>query len=260
MMAALRVDTIRAALCSHSAAGLEIEVLEQIDSTNAEAKRRIAAGRKNALALFAIDQTAGRGRDGKAWIAKPGESLCFSLVWPFATNPKSPALLSLASALTLARALHSIGAKVQIKWPNDLQIEGKKLAGILLESSQIDSCFCLVIGVGLNLSVDESLRAQVDQPITGLHNERVAPLSANQLAAKLLDALVTFLQGVAVQPVDLRQWPNFDALYNQTVRVMVANELIDGTAIGIAGDGSLRVQTRLGERQFHSAMVSVRKA
>jgi BirA family transcriptional regulator, biotin operon repressor / biotin---[acetyl-CoA-carboxylase] ligase len=260
MIEVLGADSIRAALSCQGAAMLDVEVLEQIDSTNAEANRRIAAGRQKALALFAINQTAGRGRDGKPWITRPGESLCFSLIWPFTTSPKSPALLSLASALSLAQALRSIGARVQIKWPNDLQIEGKKLAGILLESSQINSCFYLVIGVGLNLSIDESLRAQIDQPITGLHNELEAPLSVNQLAAKLLDALTTFLHGVVVHPVDLSQWPKFDALYNQTVRVVVADELIDGRAVGIASDGSLRVQTQLGERQFQSAMVSVRKA
>lgn len=126
--------------------------LEEVDSTNLEAKRMAQNGCAHGLLVVGEHQTMGRGRRGRAWSDEAGENLCISLVLrpPVASElaPRYP----LAAALGLYEALLSLGVKTGVKWPNDLLYEGKKLSGILLEAGMSDAGLFFVAGIGVNVN------------------------------------------------------------------------------------------------------------
>ncbi len=129
-------------------------VLETIDSTNAEAMRRVQSGTEQPFWLLARTQSAGRGRRGRAW-ASCGGNLHASLALRVEDGPAGAALRSFVAALALAQALESAGvarAEIALKWPNDVLVGGRKIAGILLESSQSGDHLTLIIGLGVNLA------------------------------------------------------------------------------------------------------------
>jgi len=150
-------------------ADLDWQIVARIDSTNAELARRARAGvpRRTSL-LVAEEQTAGRGRLGRTWQATPGQSLLFSLALPWPLAPQDSSAVTLACAAALARCLDTQGVPVQVKWPNDLLLHGRKLAGILTELVDDGTARTLVIGVGLNLHLDAARRAAIDQPAAAL--------------------------------------------------------------------------------------------
>ena len=223
----------------------DVEVVDEIDSTNAELMRRGMP----ALALLAESQSAGRGRRGKHWASPPGANLYLSLSW----SVRSPAGLSLAMGVACAQALRD--GRVRVKWPNDLVAEGRKLGGLLIELAGNVA----VIGVGLNVRMPRGI--DIGQPWIDLAQLGV-PASRNALAARLIDALVAALvefdaQGFAAFE---SRWRALDALAGREVRVAQGDQILPGTALGVAADGGLRVAIDGRERVFHSADVSVRDA
>ncbi len=121
------------------------------DSTNTRARELAAAGAPHGTVVTAAEQTAGRGRQGRAWTAPPGRALLYSAILrPLGERP----LLPLAAALAVCEAAEDLapGVECQVKWPNDVQLEGRKLAGVLIEARPQDDW--AVIGVGLNLSIE----------------------------------------------------------------------------------------------------------
>jgi biotin-[acetyl-CoA-carboxylase] ligase BirA-like protein len=122
----------------------------QTDSTNTRARELAAAGAPHGTIVTAAEQTEGRGRQGRTWTAPPGKALLYSAVLrPLGDRP----LLPLAVALAVCEVAEDLapGIACQVKWPNDVQVEGRKLAGILIEARPQDGW--AVIGVGLNLSI-----------------------------------------------------------------------------------------------------------
>lgn len=221
----------------------DVEVVDSIDSTNAELLRRGVPG----VALLAESQSAGRGRRGRAWVSPPGANLCLSLSW----RVRRPAGLSLALGVACAEALGD--PRIRVKWPNDLVVGACKLAGLLIELSGDVA----VIGLGLNVRLPGD--TPIDQPWIDLARLGMAT-PRNELAARLLDAMVAALvafdaHGLAA--FDAR-WAALDALAGRDVRVSGSDGHWHGTARGIAADGGLRVMTDDAERIVHSADVSVR--
>ena len=151
-------------------ADLDWEIAPRIASTNAELARRArAAAPRRPILLAADEQTAGRGRQGRSWHAAPGHALLFSLAQPWARAPAASAAVTLACGVALARCLEQQGIAVRLKWPNDILLHGRKLAGLLTELTEDrDGARTLVVGVGMNLVVDAALRASIDQPVAEL--------------------------------------------------------------------------------------------
>lgn len=136
-------------------AALPIELLISVDSTSAEARRRVeAGGAPPRFALVADEQTAGRGRRGRRWVTLPGRSLALTLVLPDPGLAR-PARAALLAAVAAARACEALGSpELAIKWPNDLMREDRKAGGILVESAQgARGERRLLLGVGLNLAL-----------------------------------------------------------------------------------------------------------
>ena len=169
----LRAEAVAALMPPEARRWFDLSVVESTASTNADLLRdaeRLPSG----TVLAAENQTAGRGRRGRAWIAPPGGSLAFSVLWKFDGSVAALSGLSLAVGVAVARALDTQSAEgVRLKWPNDLlaQHEGvwRKLGGILIDVSGAPAgTVAAVIGIGLNLKLGDAALA-IDQPVTDLH-------------------------------------------------------------------------------------------
>ena len=215
--------------------------------------------------LAAEHQTAGRGRRARAWIAPPGGALCMSLGWSFAGLPSGVSALSLAVGVCVRRALSNMTVRpITLKWPNDLQVEGHKLGGILIElRAEAAGPAYAVIGIGINCALGTALTHRVrdsgTEPID-LASLGVVPCDRNWLAAALIDELV---RGVLAFERDgfapfASEWASADALAGRMVNVHMPGSDLVGRASGVAADGTLRVDCDGEMRQFHTGEVSVR--
>ncbi|MFZ1990621.1 MAG: biotin--[acetyl-CoA-carboxylase] ligase, partial [Alphaproteobacteria bacterium] len=162
--------------------GYRAVILDEVDSTNEEAKRRAEAGEAGGLFILARAQTAGRGRRGREWVSPKGNLFATLLLRPQVT-PQKAAELSFVAANAVAETFESLGAfAVTVKWPNDVLLGGAKAAGILLESSARNAASLdwLAIGMGLNL---QSAPTGTPYPATSLKAEtgRVPPDPAEAL-------------------------------------------------------------------------------
>lgn len=151
---ALLADDLCARLSSTRIIGSQIRVLPQTTSTNDEATQASRAGAEDGLVVFAESQTAGRGRLGRAWHSAAGKGLWFSVLLRPSFAPSDCTRLTVTAATALARAIRATtGLTTQIKWPNDLLIDGRKIAGILMElSAEVDHIHHVVIGIGMDVN------------------------------------------------------------------------------------------------------------
>lgn len=259
----LDAGAIRAAL-AREARTTHLAVVTTTDSTNTQLLAADAS--HDPQALFAERQTAGRGRRGRAWVSPFGSNLYGSLAWSFAAWPASITTLPLAVAVAVARVIDAAGVPaVGIKWPNDLQVNGRKLAGILIEPRGEAGGACrVVVGVGLNVSMSGAQAGAVTQPWISLAEACAARgLDApdrNTLAAALVSELTQALTHFAAHGFApfAAEWKRRDVLQCQPVRVEGAATLT-GTARGIDADGGLIVETETGREIVHAGDVSVRR-
>ena len=236
--------------------GFTVEILPSVDSTNSELMRRARAGRTEPVLLVAEAQTAGRGRLGRAWASDPGASLTFSLGLPLA--PADWSGLSLAVGVALAEALHP---EVRIKWPNDLWLRDRKLAGILIETASSTADLLAqrryaVIGVGINLRRRgaegfSTAPAALDELEPGAQAGQVLP----RIARPLVDAVKAF-EGFGYAPFRAR----FDVRDVLRDRQVQLSDGTQGTAHGTSEAGGLLVHTAAGMLTVTSSEVSVRPA
>ena len=255
------VDALRRALAAHGPS-IAVEAVEAIDSTNTELMRRARAGNARPVLLVAERQTAGRGRLGRDWqsaqaAADPAASLTFSLALPLA--PQDWSGLSLAVGVSVAESLDPDGtAGVKLKWPNDLWVADRKLAGILIETASLPGAAAttrqVVIGIGLNVGAREGEAMRTPPAWLRQWQPEATPQQALvSLAAPLLTDVLRFAaQGFA--PV-LPRFETRDALRGREV---VLSDGQAGLCEGIGPGGELRVRTPAGVQAIHSSEVSVR--
>jgi len=234
-----------------SLSDFSVETVSEIDSSNTELMRRARAGQTDPVLLVAETQSAGRGRLGRQWVSKRGDSLTFSLGLPVQIQDWSG--LSLAVGLSLAE---SLDPQVQLKWPNDLWIEGRKLGGILIEAASSGPHSYVVIGVGLNIQpqVGEGLRTPPAALVDCLPDIDVAE-TLRLVAAPLVHAVQRFTQA-GFAPLQSRFHAR-DALRGLAVQT---SDGVEGMALGVDAAGALQIQTTAGMVRILSAEVSVRPA
>jgi len=214
------------------------------DSTNARAKELAASGAAGGLVITATEQSAGRGRRGHNWFGPPGSSLLYSaLLRPFGGDP----LLALAVPVAVCEAAEALApVRCEVKWPNDVWIEGRKVAGVLVEARPEDRW--AVIGVGLNLTVAEAdfpdeLRGTATSLSLAAGTE--AARSANPTPAAIAALNEQLSRWVEVEPsAVLERFRRRDALRGR--RVSWADG--EGEAAGIDDAGHLLVSTPRGEQ------------
>lgn len=239
-----------------------LEIFAEIDSTSAYLLEIAKHSPVSGYACLAERQTAGRGRRGRRWISPPGGNLYLSLLWRFNAGATQTGGLSLAMAIAVIRALRQLGlATVGVKWPNDIVVEQRKLAGILLEvSGEVAGPCAVVVGVGVNVRVPTGAMTEVDQPWIDLASVLSETLSRNHLASVLLEQMVQAC--VEFEQHGLKafqhEWQEYDVFRGQEVTLHTADQQIHGIALGIDQTGALRVTLDGTTRRFHSGEVSLR--
>jgi BirA family biotin operon repressor/biotin-[acetyl-CoA-carboxylase] ligase len=240
----------------------ELRIVSVIESTNA-AWRAEAAHLASGSVLLAEAQTRGRGRRGRAWASPFAAGFLGSLFWRFERGLADLGGLSLAVGIALAEAWRARGLDVCVKWPNDLWIEGRKLAGLLVEAGgEFHGPSHVVVGLGLNIALPESVCDALDQPVTDLRSHLRVPISRNAAAAVCIDALFAALaefDQAGFAPF-VPRWAAVDALADRPVTVNEATTTWIGIARGIDDRGRLQVDTDGCIRGVDAGEVSIRLA
>lgn len=242
-----------------------IALFTSLESTNTYARQHASEQPSHGLLVLAEHQSAGRGRRGKRWVSPFGSHLAMSLVWEFEARPHALEGLSLAVGVAIKRALATYGvAGVQLKWPNDIYFDGKKIAGILLEMVVDPMGHCsVIIGVGINFQLCELQAQSIDQAWTDVASHLAADGSRNTLCAAIIDNLVDVLSAFVADgfaPYQ-QEWKDADAWHGKRCTLSTARDSTTGTALGVDERGALIMQLDDGrESRFMGGELSLRLA
>ena len=242
-------------------AWFNLQILDEVTSTNTYLMQQ--KGIAHATCVAAHIQTHGKGRRGRTWVSQLGASLTFSLLWRFQCGAAALSGLSLAVGVALIRALNSLGVhQAQLKWPNDVLVNGHKLAGILIElQGDLEGPSAAVIGVGVNLNLPKNVLDNIDQPAIDLSNVSAKPINQSELLGVILKYLADVLSDFETHGfIGLRdEWLRYHAYENKPVRMLLPNGTeINGTVKSVADDGILLVETALGLQRFSAGEISLR--
>lgn len=179
--------------CYHLRMELVLQHFKAIPSTNRYAKEHILSFERDKLYwITASTQTAGRGQYGRRWVSSP-EDITGSFVFFVEENQENALSLTHVLAIAVVEILEVLHVKGRIKWPNDVMIENKKIAGILCETLKVESFFGVVMGVGLNVNMPFDELATVGQPATSLYVETGKKVAVNEVSALLSQTFQRYL-------------------------------------------------------------------
>ena len=254
------LDLLNVEILQDLAAGAPIHTCAVIDSTNQYMMAQLERWQKGEC-LLAESQTAGRGRRGRQWHSPFGSQFIMSMYWRLDEGPTAAMGLSLAIGVAVVQALESAGYQdLSLKWPNDIYMARRKLAGILVEMSAAVGGIChLVIGVGVNLNLPDAVISQLDQPCAHLAEQPVV-VERNQLSATIIQTLRDALSLFEQQGLSafLTEWNRLDIFMQQPVKVLLGNQVIHGIYCGIDGQGNMLLQDLEGMHKFVGGEISLR--
>ena len=222
-----------------------VELLDEVGSTNDEALAWAANDAKDLSLVIADEQTAGRGRLDRKWFTPPGTAFAFSLI--FRPTPEERPYLSRTvglAAVAVANVLRARRLTPQIKWPNDILLLGRKVAGILVESvwsgEDVD---CLLIGIGVNVLKGSVPPAHILHfPATSLEDELGYPPDRLDMLAEILSALIELRPQLGTDEF-LNRWAELLSFLGEQVQVEGGDgPPVVGQVLGLEQDGSLRLQ------------------
>jgi BirA family transcriptional regulator, biotin operon repressor / biotin---[acetyl-CoA-carboxylase] ligase len=239
----MNVRELQAALRDLPLGGLRF--FESIGSTNDEALAWASQEAADLSIVIADEQTCGRGRLGRKWFTPPQTALAFSLILrPTADEIKYPARVTGLGALALTDAIASLGLHAQIKWPNDVLLNGKKVAGILVETVWIgDALDTFVLGMGINVLAPSAPPAdQVLFPATSIETESGQVMNRVKLLHNVLSSLIIWRPKIGTNEF-IKTWEASLAFRGEEIQLMKEKELpVSGKLIGLEPDGSLRLK------------------
>jgi len=255
-------SVIRSQLGADSVALLEeLEVHQAVDSTNAYLVQRAVSGSPGGIACFAEYQENGRGRRGRQWVSPFGGNIYLSLLWRFQEGAGRLGGLSLAVAVAVMRALADCGLRsAGLKWPNDILVNNKKLAGILLEVAGESNGPCYaVIGLGVNFDMPVHATHVIDQAWIDMRSCGVSE-GRNIVAGRILHHLLLAIPQYLHTGLDAftEEWRKWDLMTNQSIVVLQGEDKRYGVARGIDERGLLLVEDEQGIHCFSSGEVSLR--
>ena len=224
--------------------GKKIHVFGELDSTNSEAYRMAREGGEEGEVVVADRQLRGRGRLGRRWLSPPGVNLYVSIILRPPILVRNATLITLMAAVATAKATKGTsGLQPRIKWPNDLLINNKKVAGLLNEmKGKADKVEFIVLGIGINVNMTMGMiPEQMKSTATSLREELGYDISRVELLSALLQEVdreyQAFLTGKPRRIV--RQWEEFSQMVGNLVEMRSFNEVIRGRVKGIDSNGSL---------------------
>jgi BirA family biotin operon repressor/biotin-[acetyl-CoA-carboxylase] ligase len=244
----------------------EIEVFEELQSTN---DYLLSFCKNNEVRIcLAETQTQGRGRMQRHWYSPFGQNIYFSMLYPFSKNIGELGGLSLALGLNVCHVIEerfSFKFPIQVKWPNDILYENKKLAGVLIDlQAKNQDYYHAVIGVGINVNMlpIDGAHSVISQPWTSLREISGQYYDRNLIAAKLIDIFLLVIQQFEKTGLNSFQeeWNRRDALYDKKISVTSGNRQITGKSLGITPQGYLILESEEGKKlHFSSGEASILK-
>ncbi|MFZ3202895.1 MAG: bifunctional biotin--[acetyl-CoA-carboxylase] ligase/biotin operon repressor BirA [Pseudomonas sp.] len=246
---------------NEAAQGWPASILPTVDSTNAEALRCLAGGQVPPFIVLAERQTSGRGRRGRNWVSPFGENVYYSLALQVDGGMRQLEGLSLVVGLALLRALRVAGVDAAgLKWPNDVLVNGRKIAGILLELSGDPADVChVVIGIGVNVNMLTD-KGAIDQPWTSMRAELGCLVDRNEFVCELNRQLSLYLgvhekRGFSV----LRdEWQENHLWQGRHVTLTMGANPVEGVVLGVDLTGAIRLRVAGVEQNFSGGELSLR--
>ena len=240
--------------------GWPVHISDSIDSTNAQALRLVETGCVAPFLVLAEQQTAGRGRRGRKWVSPFAQNVYYSLVLRVEGGLRQLEGLSLVVGLAVMQALRAVGVKdVALKWPNDVLVGKKKIAGILLElvGDPADICH-VVLGIGINVNMQKS--AEIDQQWTSVGIEKGASVDRNYLVAQLGLHLKDYLGRHKAFGFSALQeeWEQNHLWQGKAVSLIAGVHQIDGIVLGVDHQGALRLNVAGIEKIYSGGELSLR--
>lgn len=242
---------------------LQLAMVDSIDSTNQHLLMLADQGAPSGYCLVAQNQLAGRGRQGRSWLSDGEGSLTFSLLWRFGGDASGLAGLPLMVSLAVAQALERLPVDgLSLKWPNDLLRHGRKIAGVLVEISDAnDGAVGAVIGIGLNIVLEDALSDRLPNPATDLRNAEGEAPARDAVLAAILKALIPSLQkfsAAGFAPFKA-EWMARCAHRDRMIRLTLPNRRVEvGECIDLSDDGALLLRQNGAITHFHAGDISLR--
>ena len=236
---------------------VSLSLVPKLESTNS-AIAQMDSSDADFEVLMSEMQTAGRGRRGRQWVSPFGQNIYLSMRFELQGGPRALEGLSLVAGLAVVQALQSsVSEDLSLKWPNDILIGGRKLAGVLVElQGEATTGWTVILGVGLNYAMQGSDGAAIDQPWVSLseHSQR----GRNEVASAVLNGLVLALQKFRVHGFSAfrSSWLELDYFKGKSVQVLDGD--LAGIAMGVDDAGNMLVKTDDGVKAVNAGELSVR--
>ncbi len=251
----LDINIIRKQLAGPALAS-DLHIFDSVPSTNSALRALAMKGAPEGTVVIAEEQTAGRGRLGKPWFSPPGVNLYVSVLFRPSIPPREAAGFAFAGPLALSDAIEAEGLSSTIKWPNDVLVERKKVAGILVECATIDNRIDYVIlGFGVNLNVARAALTEALGPSAraagSLGEFAGREIDRNAFAAELLNDLAEWVEIDRARghaPL-LAAWHDRDILTGRRVEVRGEGPTYEGRVLGVDAEGFLLLRDSLGKRR-----------
>ncbi|WP_457568177.1 biotin--[acetyl-CoA-carboxylase] ligase [Desulfurobacterium sp.] len=230
---------------------IKIISLKTIDSTNEYLKRE---KHKPITVVTADHQTGGRGRRGRKWISPPGKGLYISFLFGKPATFSGVQIVSLSTAVAVAKTLNELKEGFKIKWPNDVLFKGKKISGILPELSGDR----IIIGIGINLLHSEEELSHASYPATSLAVEKI-PFSREKLTLKLVENVIKYFESTINGTFKIEEFEFLSAIKpGDRITVKREHTAQKATVLGFDREGYLIVERESKIERLFSAEISIR--
>lgn len=245
--------------------GVEMHYKPSVDSTNRVAKALAYHGAVDGTIVVAEEQTGGKGRRDRNFYSPRGKGIWFSVILRPKILPKDAPQLTLMAAVAVAEALNRLNLKLDIKWPNDLLFDGRKIVGILTEmTGEIGKIYYVVVGVGINVNIARDEFPEEIRPVAaGLYEicgEKLSRVKILRAVLEELDKLYREVNENGFGEVH-KLWRKYNSTLGKNIRVVSAidsDKFFDGRAVDIDDDGALIVETPEGRQTVYAGDVSIR--
>lgn len=238
---------------------VEIIILEKTSSTN-DYLKNIERNNHKIIACLAEMQTAGRGRLQRQWHSPFAENIYLSILCPFEKDISELSGLSLVAALAICHALEKSidlhNKNLKVKWPNDILIDGQKLAGVLVEIEAESNGFCqVIVGIGVNVNMQKALKKDINQNWISLSQATNQYTNRNSLGAEIIDVLIDYFERFSSKGFSgfKQEWKKRDHLNNTMISLKSGDKNARGICLGVNNQGHLKIEEKSGDTLIFSS-------